>query len=206
MRLPIRIRHVLGICVLLVLTACATNKLLSHQANPDYVGKRFKSVMVHAVAYDRTLQRVFEDRMVTLLDGRGIKGVPAYSVFAKPGEIEEAQLREAIAKAGVDGVLISRQGAEEQATTSVAGGTVVTGTGMVGMYGYYGGVWTATQVAPEKFEGATWMTSSTRLFDAKTGAPVWVGSVKTAMDGDIGPALKKYVDLVFGAMVKDGVI
>lgn len=206
MRLPLRIRDAFVLAALLLLTACATNKLLSHQANPDYVGKRFKSVMVHAVAYDRTLQRVFEDRMVALLDGRGIKGVPAYSVFDKTGEIEEAQLREGIARAGVDGVLISRQGAEEQATTLVAGGTVVTGTGMVGMYGYYGGVWTATKVAPEEFEGATWMTSSTRLFDAKTGTPVWAGSVKTAMDGDVGPALQKYIDLVFGAMVKDRVL
>jgi len=60
---------------------------------------------------------------------------------------DEARLREAVAKSGVDGVLITRTGVEESASTSVSGGTVVTGTGMVGMYGYYSGVWQAAQVA-----------------------------------------------------------
>lgn len=201
-----RFRAVVAVVALLLLTACATNKLLSHQANPDYVGKSFKRVMVHVVAYDQTLRRVFEDRMVALLAQRGIEGVRAYSIFPKDAEIDEARLREAVAKSGVDGVLITRTGVEESASTTVSGGTVVTGTGMVGMYGYYSGVWQATQVAPETVEGATWMTSSTRLFDAKDGAPVWAGSVKTSKEGDIAPAMQKYIDLIFDAMVKDRVI
>jgi hypothetical protein len=201
-----RFRAFVAVVALLLLAACATNKLLSHQANPDYVGKSFKRVMVHVVAYDQTLRRVFEDRMVALLAQRGIGGVPAYSIFPKDAEIDEARLREAVAKSGVDGVLITRTGVEESASTSVSGGTVVTGTGMVGMYGYYSGVWQATQVAPETVEGATWMTSSTRLFDAKDGTPVWAGSVKTSKEGDIAPAMQKYIDLIFDAMVKDRVI
>jgi hypothetical protein len=204
--LSFRIRAAFVGLAVLLLAGCAANKLQSHQANPDYVGKHFHSVLVHAVAYDRTLQRVFEDRMVARLGGRGIKGVPAYSLFDKPGEIEEAVLREAIARAGVDGVMVTRLAADEQATTVVSGGTVVTGTGMVGMYGYYSGVWQVTEIAPDTIEGATWMNSSTRLFDAKTGTPVWAGNVKTASDGDPAPAMQKYIDLVFGAMVKDGVL
>lgn len=204
--LPLRRRALALLVTTVVLAGCAANKLVSHQAAPEYVGKRFQRVLVHAVAYDQTLQRVFEDRMVALLKGRGIQAIPAYSIFPKTGEIEEAKLREAIASNQIDGVLISRQGAEETATTIVSGGTIATGTGMVGLYGYYSGVWQVTQVAPDKVEGATWMHSSTRLFDAKKEALAWAGGVKTSMEGDLAGALRKYVDLVFGAMVQDGVI
>ena len=198
--------HVIAAIAVLLLTACSTSKLLWHQANPEYVGKPFRQVMVHAVAYDKTLRRVFEDRMVARLGERGIRGVPAYSIFDKDVEIEESRLREAVEQSGVDGVLITRPGAEDRTTTQVAGGTIVTGTGMVGLYGYYGGVWQVTEAAPKKAEGARWMASTTRLFDASNGAPVWAGTVDMAMEGDVMPAMQRYIDIVVRAMVKDGVI
>jgi hypothetical protein len=202
-------RAAFAILAIILVAGCATNKLLSSQANPEFVGKPPKRVMVHVVAYDQTLRRVFEDRMVTLLEGRGIQGVTAYSIFPGQAEIKEDKLREAIAKAGVDSVMITRTGVEESSTTLVSGGTVAvgTGTGMGGMYGYYGGVWQVTEVAPTTVGGATWMTSSTRLFDVKTGNPVWAGSVKTSMDsGDTGRAMQQYIDVIFAAMVKDRVL
>jgi len=200
-------RAAFAILAFILVAGCATNKLLSHQANPEFVGKPPKKVLVHVVAYDQTLRRVFEDRMVTLLEGRGIQGVPAYSIFPGQAEIKEDKLREAIAKSGVDSVMITRTGVEEEATTVVSGGTVVTGTGMTGLYGYYGGVWQVTEVAPQAVGGATWMTSSTRLYDVKTGNPVWAGSVKTAMDNvDTGRAMQQYIDIIFAAMVKDRVL
>jgi hypothetical protein len=200
-------RAAFAILAFILVAGCATNKLLSHQANPEFVGKPPKKVLVHVVAYDQTLRRVFEDRMVTLLEGRGIQGVPAYSIFPGQAEIKEDKLREAIAKSGVDSVMITRTGVEEEATTVVSGGTVVTGTGMTGLYGYYGGVWQVTEVTPQTVEGATWMTSSTRLYDVKTGNPVWAGSVKTAMDNvDTGRAMQQYIDIIFAAMVKDRVL
>lgn len=198
--------HVIAAIAVLMPVACSTSKLLWHQANPEYVGKPFRQVMVHAVAYDRTLRRVFEDRMVAKLGERGIRGVPAYSIVGRDVEIEESRWREAVAQSGVDGVLITRPGAEDRTATQVAGGTIVTGTGMVGLYGYHGGVWQVTEAAPKKAEGARWMASTTRLFDARSGAPVWAGSVDTPMEGDVMPAMQRYIDIVFRAMVKDGVI
>lgn len=196
----------LAVLAAIVLTGCAANQLVSHQANPAHVGKPPKKVMVYAIAYDATLRRVFEDRMVERLGSRGIQGVPAYTIITSDSPAEEAQLRAAVAKSGADAVMISRPGAEEQSSTIVSGGTVVTGTGMVGMYGYYGGVWQVTKVAPKEVDGATWLMSSTRLFDVGSEAPVWSGTVKTSMQDDMGATLNKYVDLVFKAMVADKVL
>jgi hypothetical protein len=191
--------------VAVLLIGCATNQLVAHQANPAHVGKPPKKVMVYAIAYDATLRRVFEDRMVERLGGRGIQGVPAYTIITSDSPADEAQLRAAVAKSGADAVMISRPGAEEQSSTVVSGGTVYTGS-VVGLYGYYSGVWQVTKVASREVEGATWVMSTTRLFDVGSEAPVWSGTVKTSMQDDLGPALNRYVDLVFQAMVADKVI
>jgi hypothetical protein len=200
-----RIIAALAAIAAVLLAGCAANQLVAHQSNPAHVGKAPKKVMVYAIAYDATLRRVFEDRMVERLGSRGIQGVPAYTIITSDSPADEAQLRAAVAKSGADAVMISRPGAEEQSTTIVSGGTVYTGT-VVGLYGYYSGVWQVTKVAPREVEGATWVMSSTRLFDVGTEAAVWSGTVKTSMQGDMGPTLNKYVDLVFKAMVADKVI
>lgn len=206
--MPTLTRNIVAVIALTasaLLAGCAANQLVSHQANPAHVGKPPKKVMVYAVTYDATLRRVFEDRMVARLGSRGIQGVPAYTIITSESPAEEAQLRAAVAKSGADAVMISRPGAEEQSSTIVSGGTVYTGT-VVGMYGYYSGVWQATKVAPRDVEGATWLMSSTKLFDVGSEAPVWSGTVKTSMQDDMGAALNKYVDLVFNAMVADRVL
>src|SRR5262252_11219293 len=92
---------------LALLASCATSSMVTQQANPDYVGKSFKSVMVVAVTADDLVRRTFEDRMVALLGQRGLKGVPGYTAIGSRGKVEEAELRQAIAASGVEAVLIT---------------------------------------------------------------------------------------------------
>jgi len=92
----------------LALSSCATSRLVSQQSNPDYVGKSFKSVMVVAVTADQLVRRTYEDRMVALLGQRGVKGIPGYAAVGTHRRIEEADLRQAIARSGAEGVLITR--------------------------------------------------------------------------------------------------
>lgn len=209
-RIPSRlIRGVLCACLLAALVSgCAANRLTSHDANPAYAGKPMRSMMVIAITYDKVMRRVFEDRLVARLGERGIRGVPAYASIEKSGEVEEQVLRDAIAKAGVEGVLITRAGAIDRSTTRVSGGTVAIGTGggWGGFYGYYNSVWNVTEFAPTDIRGSAWMNSTSRLFDATSGEPVWTGSVETSMEKDIGPAVEKYVDLIFKTMLADKVI
>src|SRR5262249_35844955 len=98
----------LTITALAVLAGCSTSQLVRQEANPAYVGKPLKSVMVVAVTSDEIVRRTFEDRVVALLGQRGIKGVPGYSAVGTRGRIQEAELREAIAKSGAEGVIITR--------------------------------------------------------------------------------------------------
>lgn len=190
----------------LTLAGCVTNRLVKEESNPEYVGKSFKSVLVVAVTSDDIVRRTFEDRVVALLDKRGLKGIPAYSVVGGRGKVEEAQLREAIARSGAEGVLISRVTRVDQSTGYASGSTVIAGYGWGGFYGYYSGVWDVVTTPDQKITGPTWTLSETRLFDAKNGTLAWTGVVDTKENDNLGAALTDYIHLIFDAMVSARVL
>lgn len=190
----------LGILTLALLQSCATSKLVTQQSNPDYVGKSFKTVMVVGVTTDEIVRRTYEDRVTALLDKRGLKGIQGYSLASR-GKVQEADLREAIARSGAEGVLITRVTRVDRES-----GTAPSTTVGVGLYGYYGGVWQTVTTAPQQISGPSWTLSETRLFDARTGALAWTGIVQTRENDDLGAALTQYVNVIFDAMVRDRVL
>jgi hypothetical protein len=191
----------LAILALAVLPGCATSRLVTQQSNPDYVGKSFQTVMVVGVAADEIVRRTFEDRVAARLAKRGLKGIAAYSVVGSRGKVEEADLREAIARSGAEGVLITRVTRVDRESANVPGATVA-----VGFYTYYAGVWQTVTTAPQQVGGPSWTVSETRLFDARTGALAWTGIVDTRENDNLGAALTQYVDIIFDAMVRDRVL
>ena len=188
---------------LALFAGCATSKLVSQQSNPDYVGKSFKSVMVVAVTTDELIRRTYEDRMVALLGQRGTKGIPAYAAVGSRGQVEEADLRQAIARSGAEGVLVTRVTRIDRSSGTVPGATVMVG---VGFYGYYSTVWQTVNVSAQKVTGPSWTVSETRLFDAKNGALAWTGVMDTRENDDLGAALTQYINVIFDAMVSDRVL
>ncbi|HEX6689761.1 MAG TPA: hypothetical protein VF110_01280 [Burkholderiales bacterium] len=197
----------LHLAALALLAGCtSTSQMVSQKANPDYVGKSFKSVMVVAVTADEIVRRTYEDRMVALLAKRGVKGVPSYSVVAKRGKVEEAALRQAVAASGADAVLITRATRAERTTTQIAGATLAVGYGG-GYYGFYSGIWETVTIGPQTVtSGPTWTITETRLFDEKSGAVAWTGIMDTKESGDLNAALTQYIEVVFDAMIHDRVI
>ena len=184
-----------------LLAGCTTSQLVSQQSNPDYVGKSFKSVMVVAVTRDELIRRTFEDRMVALLGRRGTKGIAAYTAVGSRGQVEEAELRQAIARSGAEGVLVTRVTRVDRSSGTLPGATVA-----VGLYGYYSGVWETVVLAPQKITGPSWTVSETRLFDAKSGVLAWTGVMDTRENDDLGAALTQYINVIFDAMVSDRVL
>jgi len=191
---------------LALLASCTTNRLVTQQSNPDYVGKSFKSVMVVAVTRDELVRRTFEDRLVALLGQRGVKGIPAYAAVGTRGKVEEAELRQAIAQSGAEGLLITRVISVDRSSGYVAATTVTAGYGGGGVYGYYSGVWQTVDVPAQKIAGPSWTVSETRLFDAKSGVLAWTGVVETRENDDLAAALTQYMHVIFDAMVSDRVL
>ncbi|HZT63780.1 MAG TPA: hypothetical protein VFA36_11635 [Burkholderiales bacterium] len=198
-------KHRSAFAALALVAGCATSSLISQQSNPDYVGKHFKSVMVVAVTQDDLVRRTFEDRMVAQLAKRGTKGIPAYAAIGTRAQVEEAELRQAVARSGAEGVIVTRVTRIDRSSGTVPGGTVMVGIGG-GFYGYYSTVWQTVTVAPEKITGPSWTVSETRLFDARNGALAWTGVMDTRENDDLGAALTQYIEVIFDAMVNDRVL
>ena len=196
-------KHCAAFAALALLAGCATSRLISQQSNPDYVGKAFKCVMVVAVTSDELIRRTFEDRMIALLGKRGLKGIPAYAAVGSRGQVEEADLRQAIARSGAEGVLVTRVTRVDRSSGTAPGATVMVG---VGLYGYYSTVWQTVEIAPQKVTGPSWTVSETRLFDAKNGVLAWTGVMDTRENDDLSAALTQYIDVIFDAMVSDRVL
>jgi hypothetical protein len=198
----------LHLAALVLLTACTASSLVSQQANPDYVGKSFKNVMVVAVTADEIVRRTYEDRMVAMLAKRGIKGIPGYAAIGGRGKVQEAALRQAVAGSSADAVLITRVTSVDRAKTSISGGTLaVSYGGWGGGYaGFYSGVWDTVTVGPQVVSGERWAVSETRLFDARKETLAWIGLVDTKETQDFNAALTQYLNIVFDAMVRDRVI
>jgi hypothetical protein len=186
-----------ALAVLALLASCATSRLVAQQANPDYVGKSFKSVLVVAVTADELVRRTFEDRIVALLDKRGVKGIPAYAAVGTRGRVQEAELRQALARSGAEGVLVTRVARVDRSSTTLAGATVG-----IGFYGY----WETVSLSSQTITGPSMTVSETRLFDAKSGALAWTGMVDTKENDDFGAALTQYINVIFDAMVSDRVL
>ena len=195
----------LAILTVASLSSCTTSRLVTQQSNPDYVGKSFKTVMVVGVAADDIVRRTFEDRVVALLDKRGVKGIAGYSMLPSRRQPEEAQLRDAIARSGAEGVLVTRVTRVDRQSGTAPGATVSVGYG-TGFYTYYAGSWQAVTTAPQQINGPSWTVSETRLFDARNGALAWTGVIDTRENENLGAALTEYVNIIFDAMVRDRVL
>ena len=58
-------KRCLAIAALALLTGCVASQLVSQKANPDYVGKPLKSVMVVAVTADEIGRASCRERVLT---------------------------------------------------------------------------------------------------------------------------------------------
>ena len=192
--------------VLALLASCAASRMVTQQANPDYVGKSFKSVMVVAVTADELVRRTYEDRIVAHLGKRGLKGIPGYSAVGSRGKVEEAELRQAIARSGAEAVLITRVTQVDRSSGTLPGSTIAVGVGWGGFYGYYSTTWQTISVPAEQTTGQLWTLTETRLFDAKNGTLAWTGIADTPESDNLDAALTQYVNLIFDAMVRDRVL
>jgi hypothetical protein len=154
--------------------------------------------MVVAVTADELVRRTFEDRMVALLGKRGVKGIPAYEALGgSRGRVEEAQLRQAIARSGAEGVLVTRVTRVDRSSTTLSGATVG-----IGFYGY----WETVNLPAQTITGPSTTVSETRLFDAKNGVLAWTGIVDTPENDNLNAALTQYINVIFDAMVLDRVL
>ncbi len=94
------------ILVVAFLASCSSTKVVQSWANPDLSPP--KRVMIFGVTKEEGLRRSYEDQLSQALTAEGLSAMPSYKVLPSEGEVEKEKLTEAVRKADVDGVFITR--------------------------------------------------------------------------------------------------
>lgn len=218
------LRPPLLIAAAVVAAGCAapSTTLDAQWVNPATAGtKAIRSVLVMAAVRDTTNRRLTEDRFVAVLGAAGVKALPSYTLLTQDGPVSEEQLRAAVAQAGVSHALVTRI-INVSTQVQVSPGMVMGpawgpgwgwgggwgggwGPGWGGFAGYYNMMW-ATAIPPQVTTTQN-VHADTRLVEARSAAVLWSAATTTATGWDSVPQLiAQFVDVIVGALRKDGVI
>jgi hypothetical protein len=188
----------------LVLTGCASTRIVNEWSNPAYRGPApFKKVMVFGVARQEGVRRTFEDEFVAQLEAAGIRAVPSYQFLAEVGQAAEPQLKQAVDKAGADAALVTRLIRTEQKTQVSPG--FYQPIPPYGFYGWYSAAWVGYYEPPQVYQYDVY-TSETSLYDMANNQVVWTGTAQTTAPGDIGKESREYAKLMIEALRKKQLI
>ena len=190
----------------LLIAGCASTTVDGTWTRPDAAGKRLEGpVLVVGVARDEAVRRIYEDDMVAKLAARGVQGVRSYTVLpaALAADSHDRLLAEA-----------RRAGARYLLSTAVIGQETETvvyqepwpAAGYVGFRGWYGAYWgmawpVATQVRTYRV-----FIAQTALTRVDADRVDWVARTRTTAPANIESETRGFVDVILGAMTKDGLL
>ena len=195
---PLRIFW-LAIAVALVLTACASTKIVNQWVQPDYTAHRFRKILIIGVSKQPSIRRTFEDEFVKQLKTVGVDAVPSYLYIPEPGQVAEGRLQEAVKRANADGVIITRLVRVEKKTQVSPGFYQPAPALGYGFYSGYSSAWLGYYEPPRVYQYDVYV-SETSLYDAARNQLVWTGTAETTDPGDINKEIEGYVDTVIDTL------
>jgi len=163
--------------VALTLAACAATTLKNSWRDPAYQGPPLKKIMVIGVTSQADRRRSFEDGFVKALKASGVEGIASYTLMPQDGKAEEAQVKDAVVRAGADGVLVTRIVKLDVNTTVTQPSAAMPGM-RAGFYGGYAGAWGGYYEPPMAYQTET-LVLETGLYGMKDTQLLWSGSTET---------------------------
>jgi hypothetical protein len=189
----------LAIAVALVLTGCASTKIVNQWVQPEVTPHRFKKMMIIGVSKQPSIRRTFEDEFVKQLKTMGVDAVPSYLYVPEAGQVAEDRLQEAIKRANADGVIITRLVRVEKKTQVSPGFYQPAPALGYGFYSGYSSAWLGYYEPPRVYQYDVYV-SETSLYDAAKNQLLWTGTAETTDPGDINKEIERYVETVIDAL------
>jgi len=186
-------------CVALALVSCAATTLKNSWRAPPYKGPPLKKIMVVGVSKQAVTRRTFEDGFVKQLKADGVEGIQSYNFITQDGKADEGVVKQAVQKAGADGVLITRL---VRVDTNVQ---VVQPMGFYGGYGGYAGAWGGYYDAPMATTTDT-VVLDTTLWGLNDSTLLWSATTETFEPTNIQHEIEQFSKLIIGALKKQKLI
>jgi hypothetical protein len=188
------------IAALSLLAGCATVELAGSWKDPGFTGPALRKVLVIGAAQSETNRRLFEDSFSQVLKASGVTAVPGYTLIPVGAAPSRDQVRDAVAKAGADAVIVTRVGRAET-RVEVTPTYYQTGPYRAGLYGGYG-----TSAAPAMVNQYEVFTLETTLWQVKTEKVVWGGTSRVIEPQDVSKATAELAEVLIAKMRADGVL
>lgn len=180
-KLPCRVLITLAAAALLA--ACASTSVVSEWRDQTYRGGPLKKVVVYIAAKEDATRRVVEDRLASSFP-KGTQGVPSYTLFPDPKEINEqnrSNIEARLKKEGFDGALTARLVSVDKDNvyvppqTYVAPAAAVPAVGVPygSFYGYGGYAYSYAYTAPGYTYQQTKYLIETILYAIPGGKMLW---------------------------------
>jgi len=190
----------------LLLTACAATTVDGTWIRPEFSGQRIDgSVMVVGVARDETVRRLYEDDMVAKLSARGVRATRSYE--AVPGVLDrdgDDRLLQA-ARSAAARYLLSTAVIGQETEQAVYQDPWVY-PGFVGYRGWYGAYWGMSWPARTEVRTYRIYIAQTALTRVDADRVEWTARTRTSAPSDVERETRAFVDVILGAMAKDGLI
>lgn len=190
----------------LFVAGCASTTVDGTWTRPEMAGQRIDGpVLVVGVARDETVRRIYEDDMVGKLAARGIRAVRSYEVV--PGALDGE---------GPERLLQAARGASARylLSTAVIGVDVEQTVywdpwvypGFVGYRGWYGAYWGMAWPAYTQVRTYPVYIAQTSLVRVDADRVEWVARTRTTAPGSVEAETRAFVDVILGAMARDGLL
>jgi hypothetical protein len=198
---------ILAILLAVGLAACATTTFESNWKAPDaqpmgsLAGQKVVAV---AVTKNQATRRSAEDSLVSVLNARGVQGIPSYSILGD--DTDEAKAKAAIEKSGAAAVVVMRPVAKEKEISSTPSSMYM--GPMYGGYwgGYYGYGWGGAWGGGVDIRTDTIVVVETLVYSMKQNKLIWAGQSKTTNPSKIDAFVKEVAAGAGKEMKKAGLL
>jgi hypothetical protein len=144
-------------------------------SDPAHSGPSYKKLLVMGIWDEARPRRVFEDRFVTEIKATGADAVPSYRLIPQDGKVSREVVIQAVEESGADAVILTKLLGRAETSKVYESDRIQYGEGvMVDVNAAYAVSWAGFYTPPEESNDTVW-TLETKVFDAKTRAPVWDG-------------------------------
>lgn len=188
--------------VLLAL-GCASTRIGSSWSEPGRPAKPYGTVLVFGVAAKEKIRSAYEDSFVAALKDRGVKARPGSDLLRAGGLSDIEAVKQAVARSGADGVIVTHLVGETARTVLVPPRTYTDPQFYGRLYPYYGRIYD-TVTAPGYYARYPVLQLETNLYDARRETLVWSGRSETLDPGSDGTTIADVIGSVIQALGEAG--
>ena len=193
-----------------IVASCGTTSMKSAWKDETYQTTP-KKMMVIGLAKNAGARRFYEDQFVSVLQKRGVAGIPSYQHFTGEGQVDSATAIAKMKELGADAVLITRLLDKKTVETYYPPTVTYMGPSYYpsyygGWYGYYGGSYNYMST-PGYTSVEDYYYLETNVYDLNSLKLVYSGLSETGItSGASDSVIKEVVQIVSESMVAKKVI